>query len=307
MAIAWGYSHRLAGVDMTSESCREDIRQAAVPKQFPDGAAYQSLSREVAATLARRFQISVRDVEIEALSAKIIPEQYVRNLNTLSMADQKRLLTKQVAVVGLGGLGGVLVEILARIGVGALTLIDGDVFDASNLNRQLLCRVGNLGGSKTEAATERVQEINPSVSVRAHHAFLTAKNATDLLAHSDVVVDCLDTTQARFVLQEAAGRMGVPMVSAAIAGENGQVMTILPGDEGLAQIYGAPDRAPQRGVETTLGNLPTTVFSVAALEARETIKLLLNRGPFLNRRLMVVDLHDYSIDQFQFPGKDSKH
>jgi molybdopterin/thiamine biosynthesis adenylyltransferase len=285
---------------MGSATWRYDIQRAAVDKTFPDGAAYRSLARHDATLLARHHQVAVRDIEIEALSMEIVPEPYVRNLNTFSMADQRCLLTKTAAVVGLGGLGGVVVEILARIGVGALTLMDGDIFDSSNLNRQLCSRVGNLGGSKAVAAAERVGEINPGVNVRAHHAFLTAANASNLLGRPDVVVDCLDTIQARFILQDAAKRLAVPMVSAAIAGENGQVMTILPGDAGLAQIYGPAQQAPQRGVETTLGNLPTTVFSVAALEARETIKLLLNQKPFLSQRLLIADLRDYTIEKFAF-------
>ena len=285
---------------MGSAACRHDIQRAAVDKTFPDGGAYRSLARHDATLLARHHQVAVGDIEIEALAMEIVPEPYVRNLNTFSKADQRCLLTKTVAVVGLGGLGGVVVEILARIGVGALTLIDGDVFDSSNLNRQLFSRVGNLGGSKAVAAAERVGEINPGVSVRAHHAFLTAANASNLLGRPDVVVDCLDTIQARFILQDAAKRLAVPMVSAAIAGENGQVMTILPGDAGLAQIYGPAQQAPKRGVETTLGNLPTTVFSVAALEARETIKLLLNQKPFLSQRLLIADLRDYTIEKFAF-------
>jgi hypothetical protein len=113
----------------------EAISEQAVSAAFPDGQAYRSLSPGSVRELCGRFHLAGWELEAAALDAGVIPERYARNFRTFDPADQARLLRSRVAVVGLGGLGGTVVEILAREGVGRLTLIDGDNFEASNLNR----------------------------------------------------------------------------------------------------------------------------------------------------------------------------
>lgn len=262
-----------------------------------DGTPCRTLAVGQVGRLAEQTGLGGRQLEIAALQRDIFPLRYLRNMQTLSAADQIRLLESAVGIVGLGGLGGLVTETLARMGVGRLHLVDGDVFEDHNLNRQLFSAIGNLGTPKAQAALERIRAINPSVHVTASATYLEPQNADALLGGCDLVVDCLDTISSRFTLQESAKRAGIPMVSAAVAGLSGHVTTIFPTDLGLETIYGPPNQlTATKGAETRLGNLAPIVNLIASLECAETLKILLARGQTLNNRLLVVDLADYTIE-----------
>ena len=225
-------------------------------------------------------------------------DRYQRNSNTLNQKDQDILAGSHVAVMGLVGLGGGVCEMLARTGVGTLTLVDGDVFDISNLNRQLLSREDLVGTSKAEAARKRIKGINSSVRVISRDVYADESNIDSLIEGSDLVVDCLDTIDARFLLQEAVQKAYIPLVSGAIAGVSGQVTVIYPQDKGYELIYGRKTHKkqdkkagqPYKGIETQTGNISYTALFVAALEASECIKVLLNRGNILRNKLLIADL-----------------
>jgi molybdopterin/thiamine biosynthesis adenylyltransferase len=269
-------------------------------KRFPDGTPYKSLSLESMDSIASSSEQPPSPAIVQQiLQNGVIPERYARNMQILSTQDQSHLLSASVCVVGLGGLGGQVVEILSRIGVGHLHLVDGDVFEESNLNRQLLSQQKYLGSLKAEVARQRVLDINDGVDVTSHAVFLTAENATSLISDSQVVVDCLDNLATRFILENGCRQAKIPLVSAAIAGLSGQLTVIFPEDPGLAQIYGSPESAPEKGAEATLGTLPNTAAVMAALEATEVIKVLLGRGMILRNRLLVVDLLDHIFEVMQ--------
>lgn len=232
----------------------------------------------------------IREVELAALECGVVPERYVRNLGTVGVEGQKALLRAKVAVVGLGGLGGYVAESLARMGVGSLVLIDHDVFEAHNLNRQLLSTLDTLGTQKAAAACRRVSAVNPAVEADCRAEALTAENLPDLLADVDVVVDALDRLPTRLMLQDGAGGLGIPMVHGSIAGFLGQVMTILPGDAGLHALYGDGAGLPEQGLEAEVGTPAATPMAVAAWEAQEVVKLLTDQGELLRNRLLVLDM-----------------
>ncbi|MCJ7829948.1 MAG: HesA/MoeB/ThiF family protein, partial [Desulfobacterales bacterium] len=257
------------------------------------------LAVEEVADLAARWEVSGREVEIAALENDIVPERYVRNMRRFTPADQLKLLAAHAVVVGLGGLGGGVVEILARIGVGSLTLIDGDTFEGSNLNRQFLSTPALLNTSKAEAAARRVASINASLRVEARAEFLDEHNAERLIGTADVTVDCLDNVGTRFVLERLARQRAIPLVSAAVAGDSGHVTTIFPEDPGLKLIYGDPRQLPQRGAEASLGTLPYCVTLLSALECAEVVKILLGHGGLLRNRLLVVDLTEPILEVLQ--------
>ncbi|MFH1152321.1 MAG: HesA/MoeB/ThiF family protein [Pseudomonadota bacterium] len=225
-------------------------------------------------------------------------QRYSRNFSALSQKDQGRLKTSRVCIVGLGGLGGGVTEMLARIGVGSLVLVDGDVFEPSNLNRQILCTEKLLGVPKASAAEDRVKAINPTIEVRGVQGFMTEVNSDELLEGCHVAVDCLDTIPARFILEKAAKHCKIPMVSGAIAGTFGQLTTIFPQDRGLELIYHKPGIQPVqgeisgngRGVEVHLGNLSFCAMFMASLQAAETVKILTGRGDVLRHRILIADL-----------------
>lgn len=265
-------------------------------KQFPDGTSYRSISLVDVFDIARAAALPEKEVEIAALNSQIVPERYVRNLRAFSISDQIALLNSRVCVVGAGGLGGGVIELLARAGVGSLVVIDGDRFEEHNLNRQLMSSEVVLGQFKAEAAAKRVKSINSAVAVRTHGVFLNETCADDLIGDSHVVVDCLDNIPDRLVVQRAAGRKGIPMVSAAVAGASGHLTTIFPGDEGLCLIYGSADAMPERGAETSLGCLPHAVLFLSAIQCSEVLKIQTKTGNLLRNKLMVVDLASNSLE-----------
>ena len=275
---------------------RNDLEELSEAKTFPDKTPYRSLSVQHVLELSRRSGLSSRETEIAAIENDVVPERYARNMRTFSLADQATLLKAHAGVVGLGGLGGTVTEILARMGVGHLTLIDGDRFEDSNLNRQLLSSIALLGHPKSEAARQRVDQINPSVHCSGPAEFLSPENADDWLASCDVVVDCLDNLPARFMVEDACRRLRRPMVSAAVAGASGHVTTIFPGDRGLRLVYGEPQDLPPKGAETSLGTVPFSVTFLAALECAEVAKILLGKGSPLRGKLLLADLMDGMVE-----------
>jgi molybdopterin/thiamine biosynthesis adenylyltransferase len=275
---------------------RSGLEQLAEVKTFPDQTPYKSLSVHHVLELSRLPGPSGREIEISALENGIVPERYARNMRTFSLEDQAALLQARVGVVGLGGLGGTVAEVLARMGVGRLSLVDGDRFEESNLNRQLLSSVDGLGQLKSEAARARVGRINPSVDVNALAEFVTADNAGAVLEGCNVVVDCLDNLRTRFVVEDACRRIGCPLVSAAVAGASGHVTTIFPEDTGLRLIYGEPGQLPLKGAETALGTLPHAVVFLATLECAEVVKVILKKGSLLRHKLLVADLMEGIVE-----------
>ena len=274
----------------------EKIIKSANPKEFPDKTFYNSISVKQIINLSRASGASGREIEIMALEHGVVPERYVRNMKTFSPQDQVALLKAQVSVVGLGGLGGAVVEILSRLGIGTLNVIDGDTFEESNLNRQFLSTPRMMAKSKADSAERRIKEINPSIIVKQHSRFLDQNNGLDLLSRPDVIVDCLDNLKTRFVLERLCRQIGSPLVSAAVAGSSGHVTTIYPQDQGLKLIYGDPAKTPPHGAEASLGTVPYSVTFLAALECAEIVKIIQHKGSLLRNKLLVADLNDAVFD-----------
>lgn len=254
------------------------------------GTPHPTLSLRDVAEIAAAAGATRREVEIRALSGGVVPQRYLRTIGTLGIDGQLKLRRARAAVVGAGGLGGVLVEILARLGIGALTVIDADTFTEDNLNRQLLSSEANIGEGKAAAAAERAARINSAVEVSPRRAFVDDTNADSLLAGCDLVIDALDHIPSRLVLQRAAARLKVPFIHGAIAGFAGEVMTVLPGDPGLEALYGEAGGAPEKGIEVALGTPPPTPVTVAAIEAAEAVKAVTGVGELIRNRVLFIDL-----------------
>jgi len=271
-------------------SLQARIRESA---EAEDGIEAIALDRVRA--LAREFDVSPREVELAALEARVLPRRYLRSLGTVGWEGQANLLRSTVAVVGLGGLGGSVVEGLARMGVGRLIVVDGDVFLDHNLNRQVLSAEAGLGLLKAEVARARIAQINAAVEVIVHSEEATRENLPRLLEGAEVVVDALDRLPTRLMLQEVAQEMGIPMVHGAIAGYFGQVMTIFPGDEGLRALYGGGS-VPQQGIEVQLGCPAATPMMVAAWQVQEVMKILLGRGQLLRHKMLFMDAEAGTVE-----------
>jgi len=245
------------------------------------------LTFEAVRRLAQEFGLSPRDVHRRALQRWILPRRYLRNFGTLGWKGQLALLEGTVAVIGLGGLGGHVVEGLARAGIGRLVVVDGDVFVDHNLNRQFLSEEAWLGRSKVEAAQARVAAINSAVEVIPYPEMAGAERLREILRRVDVVVDALDRLPSRLILQDVASEVEIPLVHGAIAGWTGQVMTVLPGDRGLRALYG--EEVPEQGAEVELGCPAATPMMVAAWQVQEVVKLLTGQGRLLRHQLLFMD------------------
>lgn len=279
------------------EAWLRELQEKAQPLLGPGGKEVLTLPPEALMEAARQAGRPLREIELQALDKGLLPERYLRNLGLFGWEGQRRLLERCVAVVGCGGLGGHVIEGLARSGVGRLIVVDGDRFVPHNLNRQILGTLGGLGRLKAEVAAERVAEVNPAVEVVVRAVTATAENLSDLLAGADVVVDALDTPRDRLVLQTAAAQLGLPLVHGAIAGFIGQVSTVFPGDWTLSLLYGG-GRVPAHGAEFFLGTPAPTPALVAAFQVAEVLKILLGRGELLRRRLLLVDLETGTVEIF---------
>lgn len=220
--------------------------------------------------------------------------RYARNFKTITLKEQEKLAESKVCVIGCGGLGGYIIEMLGRIGVGHITAVDKDVFEESNLNRQLLSNMDSIGYSKALAAKERMAKINPLINVIALEQEFSPENAQEILSGHDVVVDALDSIETRLALQDAAEKYQIPVVHGAIAGWYAQITTILPGDKTLSKIYG---RRFSKGAEKELGNPSFTPALAASIQVSEVIKLILGKGELLRNKLSFVNLleQEYEI------------
>lgn len=238
---------------------------------------------------AQRFGCSLHEVELTALQNGLLPVRYQRNRNSISLDGQLRLCRSSVAVVGCGGLGGYLLELLARLGVGRLRAIDPDCFEEHNLNRQLLCTMETLGQPKVSAAMSRIAAVNPAVERQSFQVAYAADNSTELLQGVDVVLDALDSIATRRLLAEQCAILQLPLIHGAIAGWYGRLATQLPGGKPLT-LGGDYCADEAGGVEQELGNPAFTPALVAALQAAEVCKLLLGEGELLSGHTLWADL-----------------
>ena len=212
-------------------------------------------------------------------------ERYIRNLGALTEQECAVLRTKTVLVAGCGGLGGYLIEMLLRLGVGTIRAADGDCFEASNLNRQLLSSPLSLGQSKADAAARRAALVNPDVRFVPISQFVMTENAAELIQGCDAVLDALDNIQARRLLAHACAEAGVPLIHGAICAWSAQAAVVMPGDDLIDRIY------PEGVSLSSKASLSFTPPFCAALQTALCTRLL-TRRPLETGRLYMVDLLD---------------
>ena len=199
-------------------------------------------------------------------------ERYARNIPALSETECACLLSKKIAVIGCGGLGGHLVELMARIGVKELVVVDGDSFDISNLNRQLLSETEVIGVSKADTAADRIRRINPDIQVSVYQTMLTAENADSLISGCDAVLDGLDNISSRKILKQACSKAGIPYIFGAISGWVAQAAISMPNDNLIELIY--PEHTQIRDKSA----LSFTPALCASMQVSLCVKLLTGRA-----------------------------
>ena len=211
-------------------------------------------------------------------------------LDQIGYEGQRRLAGSTALVVGAGGLGSVILERLAGMGVGTVVVVDRDVVEESNLHRQTLYGEDDVGRAKADAAADRMRRINGGIVVTAVAAPLASGNAAGLVEGCDVAIDALDTAGARSVLNDACIGAGVPLVCGSAVGVEGQAMTVLPGKTACYRcVYGTVDDAAMPKCSTT-GVHPSILSVVGGIEAAEAASVMAGREPSLAGRLFHADL-----------------
>jgi adenylyltransferase/sulfurtransferase len=211
-------------------------------------------------------------------------------LPEVGMAGQQKLLAAKVLCIGAGGLGSPSSMYLAAAGIGTLGIVDDDVVDASNLQRQILHGTNRIGDPKVESAAQTIKNLNPDVKVDKHHTRITSDNALELVAPYDVIVDGADNFATRYLVNDVALRLGKPVIHASIFRFEGQ-LTLFPANGSpcyrcLFPVPPAPNEVPSCAEGGVLGVLPGIL---GVLQATEVIKLVLAIGDSLAGRLLVYD------------------
>ncbi len=268
----------------------------------PVGRKVRIISNERAIEISIALGCSIRKVFLEALKLGICPYIYLRNRDIISIDEQLKLSESTVSVIGAGGLGGYVVMLLARIGIGRLIVVDYDTFDETNLNRQVFSKVSSIGLPKPDETRLAVNLVNPAVEIIPYNEKLDKNNAYEIIKDADVVVDALDNIEDRLTLASAVKKLGIPLVHGAVAGFDGHVMTIFPEDMDLEKLYvtkNPGEKAPKQ-MEKILGVPSITPCIIGGLEAMEVIKILLKRGKSLRNKMAYIDLENFRFDLFQF-------
>jgi molybdopterin/thiamine biosynthesis adenylyltransferase len=283
---------------LDEEKLKADVISRAETESCGAATSVTVLKEEKALRICASHGCHLRAVFCRAMEEGVLPLRYIRNQRVLSTADQLALCRACVAVVGCGGLGGYAADLLARMGIGSLILVDPDVFVESNLNRQRFATRETLGRPKAGALKDALCVINPAVEAVAREERLTADNGSRLLAGANVVVDGLDNIGSRLALEEVCRKMGIPMVHGAIAGFEGQLMTVGPSGPGIRGLYGE-EPPPGYGPEQELGVPCVTPLMIAGLQVMEVVKLVLHKGDAAASATMrYLDLQAPSLEAF---------
>jgi len=234
-------------------------------------------------------------------------EYYSRQmvLAEIGAAGQRKLKRARVCVVGLGGLGSPLSIQLASMGVGRLRIVDRDVVEMSNLQRQHLYGVDMVGYPKVEAAASRLRKLNPFIEVEPLPLSLNPNNVEKILQGVDVVVDGLDSILPRYALNRACVKLGIPYVFGAVITHVGNVSTIIPGETACLECFqgGVDDAAlPSCAV---VGVNPAIIGIVASIQASEAVRVLTGRRPNLANRLLFCDLDDLTFERVELARADT--
>ncbi|PWR74796.1 HesA/MoeB/ThiF family protein [Methanospirillum stamsii] len=210
--------------------------------------------------------------------------RYERQISLIGSEGQKKLNDATILIAGAGGLGSPAATYLALAGIGELVIVDDDVIQESNLNRQFLHATQSIGLQKVYSAQATLEKMQPDVSVVAYPKRIDAQSANRLIKDADLVIDALDNYESRFILHEAAWKAGIPFIHGAIEGFSGQLTSIIPKSSPCLSCL-IPS-APPVGKVSVMG---ATAGVIGSMQAMEAIKYLTNTGSMISGRLLIWD------------------
>lgn len=226
---------------------------------------------------------------------KISEQRYLRNQPIITSDKQRKISNVKVAIVGLGGLGGYVAELCTRLGIGELVLIDQDVFEATNLNRQLFANETNLGQPKVYETKKYLKKINSEININSHLVKLNNREDIKYLNNAEYIFDCLDNIEGRLLLQEFSIQLKIPLIHGSISQWEGQTGFFLPNKRYMDLIY-------SHGANTKVepgANLPTIPAFIASMQVNLLMAYLIDKNniqPNILHRFNFLTYELFSID-----------
>jgi adenylyltransferase/sulfurtransferase len=218
-------------------------------------------------------------------------------LEEIGFIGLEKLRKAKVCVVGVGGIGNPVVTQLTAMGVGKLKIVDRDIIEISNLHRQHLYTENDLGRVKVEAAKERLEKINSSVEIEALPNSVTKYTAESIISGYDIVVDALDSIDARYALNDACIKLNIPLIYAGALGMLGSVCTIIPNKTACLRCIFPALAEDDMPTCSTEGVHPSILYLVGGIQVSEVVKIILGEKATLENKLMYVDLNDLSLEK----------
>jgi len=232
------------------------------------------------------------------------------NLSEIGKEGQQKLEKASVLVVGCGGLGAPVLYYLTAMGIGNIGLCDGDTVALSNLNRQILYTLKDIGKSKAKTAAKRIKALNPDLKIRIYDQYIDKNSAKKIIPNYDIVIDCLDNFETRFILNDICVKMKTPMIHAGVGEFYGQLMTIIPGKSPcLRCLFPGTVKKEKNNKKTNdqtdlTGIIGTTPGVIGAMQATEAMKYLLGL-PTINTGLVTYDALELSTKKVEIKRSEN--
>ncbi len=219
-------------------------------------------------------------------------KRYNRNilLKEIGLEGQEKITRAKILVIGVGGLGSPVLMYLAAAGIGTLGIVDNDVVDLSNLQRQIIHSTDDVKREKILSAKKKIQQLNPDVIVNAYKELVTAENITDILRDYDFIVDATDNFPAKFLINDACVIENKPFSHAGVVQFIGQTMTIVPGESACYRcVFHKPPASENVPGASRVGILGAVAGILGTIQAVEVMKFITGKGKLLTNSLLTVD------------------
>ncbi len=225
-------------------------------------------------------------------------------LEEIGFEGMEKIRGAKVCVVGAGGIGNPVITQLAAMGIGKLRIVDRDVIEVTNLHRQHLYTDDDIGRVKVEAAAERLRKLNPTVEIEPVPTSVTKYTAEGIVKGFDVVIDALDSVDARYALNDACIKHSIPLIYAGAIGVTGSVCTILPNNSACLRCMFPELNEEEMPACSTEGVHPSILYLVAGVQVSEAVKIIMGKEPALVNKLLYIDLSELSFDRVRMFRQD---
>ncbi len=227
--------------------------------------------------------------------------RYNRNILIEGFGEegQEKLKNAKILVIGAGGLGSPVLYYLAAAGIGTIGIVDFDVVDVSNLQRQILHQTKDMGEEKVKSAAEKLNALNPEVKIILYKEYFTAENAHELVSQYDFVVDCCDNFDTKFLINDVCIAERKPFSHGSVIALRGEVMTCLPGTADYRKVFDNPPPKEEQISSAQIGVLGAMAGLVGSIQATEVVKYFTGIGDLITNRILLIDGKTMSFQSFK--------